>query len=154
MARPETSNQPKRTARSPQMSADVRDSAGHGTKSAAIRERAILALLSEKTIGTAAAKSGVNEKTLRRWLANDDAFKADHTEARQAAYQASMTRVQALTAKAVTTLDELLDETKHPNVRLGAARTVVEVGIHQHDAEHILHKLDEIEASQRQESGS
>ena len=136
------------------MSADVRDFAGHGTKSAAIRERAILALLSEKTIGTAAAKSGVNEKTLRRWLADDDAFKADHTEARQAAYQAGMTRVQALTAKAVNTLDELLDEKKHPNVRLGAARTVVEVGIHQHDAEHILNKLDEIEASQRQGSGS
>ena len=52
------------------------------------------------------------------------------------------------------TLEELLDETKHPNVRLGAARTVAEIGIHQHDAEHILNKLDEIEASQRQGSGS
>ena len=65
-----------------------------------------------------------------------------------------MTRVQALTAKAVNTLDELLDEKKHPNVRLGAARTVAELGIHQHDAEQILKKLDEIEASQRQGSGS
>ena len=65
-----------------------------------------------------------------------------------------MTRVQALTAKAVNTLDELLDEKKHPNVRLGAARTVAELGIHQNDAEHILKKLDEIEASQRQGSGS
>ena len=122
-----------RTSRSPQKPADVRDSAGHGTKSAVVREQAILALLSEKTIGRAAAKCGVNEKTLRRWLANDDAFKADYTEARQAAYQAGMTRVQALTAKAVNTLDELLDEKKHPNVRLGAGRTVAELGIHQHD---------------------
>ena len=63
-------------------------------------------------------------------------------------------RVQALTAKAVTTLEDLLGRKDSPSVRLGAARTVVEVGIHQHDAEHILHKLDEIEASQRQGSGS
>ena len=107
-----------------------------------MREKAILALLSEKTIGTAAAKSGVNEKTLRRWRANDEAFKTDYTEARQAAYQAGMNRVQALTAKAVNTLDELRDEKKHPNVRLCAARTVAELGIHQHDAETIMQKLD------------
>ena len=52
--------------------------------------------------------------------------------------------------KAIDTLDELLDEKKHPHVRLGAARTVAELGIHQHDAETILKKLDEIEAAQRQ----
>ena len=54
--------------------------------------------------------------------------------------------MQALTAEAVDTLEELLDEKKHPNVRLGAARTVAEIGIHQHDAETILRKLDEIES--------
>ena len=70
--------------------------------------------------------------------------------ARTAAYQAGIYRAQALTGRAMDTLEELLDETKHPNVRLGAARTVAEIGIHQHDAEHILKKLDEIEASQRQ----
>ena len=132
------------------MSADVRDSAGHGTKSAAIRERAILALLSEKTIGTAAAKSGVNEKTLRRWLAEDKAFQTAYVSARHATFQVGMSRVQALTGRAVDTLEDLLGAEKYPNVRLGAARTLVEIGIHQHDAEHILHKLDEIEASQRQ----
>ncbi len=42
----------------------------------------------------------------------------------------------------------LLDEKKHPHVRLGAARTVAELGVHQHDAETILKKLGEIEAYQ------
>jgi len=50
----------------------------------------------------------------------------------------------------VDTLEELLGEKKHPNVRLGAARTVAELGIHQHDAETILKKLGEIEAYQGQ----
>ncbi len=39
------------------------------------------------------------------------------------------------------------------NVRLGAARTVAEIGIHQHDAETILRKLDEIESDQRRHQG-
>jgi ectoine hydroxylase-related dioxygenase (phytanoyl-CoA dioxygenase family) len=61
---------------SPQKPAEGRKSDGHGTKPAAVRERAILALLSAKGIGEAAEQSGVNEKTLRRWMAQD-AFKTN-----------------------------------------------------------------------------
>jgi hypothetical protein len=55
---------------SPQVPADALESPrkGHGAKSDAVREQAILALLSERTIGQAAARCGVNERTLRRWL--------------------------------------------------------------------------------------
>ncbi len=151
MAEGPTPSQRKRrqSGQRPQIPADVRESAGHGTKSAASREQAILALLSEKTLGTAAEKCGVNEKTLRRWLAGDEAFKKAYTEARQATFDAGMGRIQALTARAVETLEDLLDATQSPNVRLGAARTVAEMGIHQHDAETILRKLEEIEAAQQ-----
>ena len=48
----------------------------------------------------------------------------------QAAFQVGMNRIQTLTALAVDTFEELLGEKKHPNVRLGAARTVAEIGIH------------------------
>ncbi len=137
-------------AERPQKSADGRDRGGHGAKSAAVRERAILALLSERTIGQAAARAEVNERTLRRWLSEDEAFQAEYAAARQAAFRAGINRAQVLTVKAIDTLDELLDEKKHPHVRLGAARTVAELGVHQHDAETILEKLDEIEAAHRQ----
>ncbi len=133
------------TARRQQQAADVRETAGHGAKSQAVRDRAILALLSEKSIPEAAAKCRIGERTLHRWLTSDAAF--------QAAFEAGMSRVQALTGKAVDTLDDLLDAKDYPNVRLGAARTVAEIGIHQHDAETILRKLDEIETQQRQEQG-
>ena len=142
---------PRSHTRSPQKSADDRETAGHGAKSAAVRERAVLALLSEKTLTAAAAKAGVGEKTLRRWLSEDTAFEAEYAAARQATYQAGIHRAQALTAKAVDTLEELLEDETHPNVRLGAARTVAEIGIHQHDAETIMKKLDEIETHQRQQ---
>jgi len=132
------------------MSADVRESTGRGGKSAAVREQAVLALLSEKTLGAAAARCGVNEKTLRRWLKSDEVFKADYADARQATFEAGMGRIQALTARAVDTFKDLLDATEYPSVRLGAARTVAELAIHQHDADTILRKLDEIEAFQQQ----
>ena len=122
---------------------------GHGVKTEATRERAITALLTEPTLGKAARMAKVGERTLRRWLTSDDAFKADYAEARQAVFQAAMSRVQALTARVVEVLGELLDATDTPNVQLGAARTLVEVGLNRDDAETIMRRLAEIEAHQQ-----
>ena len=117
-----------------------------------MREQAILALLSERTTGLAAAgRCGANERTLRRWMTEDAAFKADYDAARAAMFQAGMSRIQAMSAKAVDTLEDLLDAEKYPAVRLGAARTVVEIGLHQRDADEILRRLDQIEAAQREQ---
>jgi hypothetical protein len=122
---------------------------GHGAKTVAVRDQAILALLSERTIGKAAQRCGVNESTLRRWLADDATFKADYKAARTATYEMGMRRIQVLTGRAIETLEELLDEKEHPAVRLGAARTVMEISTHQYDADTILRKLAEIEAVQQ-----
>ena len=99
----------------------------------------------------AAAKAGVSEKTLRRWLADDEAFKADYAAARRKTFEIGMGRVQAAAGRAIDTLEELLDDTDHPNVRLGAARTLAELAIHQHDADVIMSKLDEIEQHNREQ---
>lgn len=84
----------------------------------------VLALLSEKTFAAAARRCGANEQTLRRWLADDEAFKRDLAEARHAVFQAGMHRVQALTADAIDTLATLMGRKMPPTVRLGAAQTV------------------------------
>jgi len=135
----------------PQTSADAREKGatpnGHGAKSDALRDAAIRALLTEKSIQRAAKQCRVNERTLRRWLTEDAAFMAEYDHARQALHRAGMARVQALTGKGVETLEELLDAKKFPAVRLGTARTVVELGIHQHDTEIILRRLEDLEAA-------
>jgi hypothetical protein len=132
------------------MSADVRKSgAGHGKKTEAVREQAILALLSEPTLKQAAARCGIAERTLRRWVTDDQPFQAEYEAARHATFQAAISRIPALTVRAVEALADLLGEATQPAVRLGAARTVAEIGMHQYDGETILRKLDEIEASQR-----
>ena len=53
--------------------------------------------------------------------------------------------MQTLMAKAVDTLEDLLAADTVPAVRLGAARTMAEIALHQHDADTILRTLDEIE---------
>ena len=109
------------------MSADERKTrAGHGAKTAAVREQAILALLSAPTIGEAAARCGIGESTLRRWLTDDAAFQAEYEAARHATFQAAINRIPALTVRAVDTLAALLGDKEPPAVRLGAARTVAE----------------------------
>jgi len=114
---------------------------GHGAKTAAAREQAILALLSEPTIGLAAARVGIGERTRRRWLTEDAAFRARYASARRTTFEAAMSRVAGLTVRAVEALDDLVADTKHPAVRLGAARTVVEMAMHQHDGEAIIRRL-------------
>jgi hypothetical protein len=124
-------------------------SRGHGAKSQEVRERAIMALLSENSIGAAAERCGLNEKTLRVWMAEDEAFRQDLTAARRAMFETAMGRLQPLAALAVDTLASLMGEGAPPSVRLGAARTVAELSIHRDDAQVILGKLAEIEALQR-----
>jgi hypothetical protein len=109
-----------------------------------------VALLAERSIGAAARRAGVGERTLRRWMTEDEEFQTALAAARGAAFEAGTSRVQALMARAVDTLEELLGAKKHPHVRLGAARTVAELAIHQHDAATILLRLDELERSQRE----
>jgi hypothetical protein len=108
-----------------------------------------LALLSERSIELAARRAGVGERTLRTWLSEDAEFKTAYETARQATFDAAMSRIQALVDKAVTTLEQLLTERKSPSTQLGAARTICELAIHRQDAIAILARLDEIEAGQR-----
>ena len=94
---------PKRPppARPAQTGADQRNSRGHGAKTAAVREAAIVALLSAPTIVEAAARVGIADSTLRDWLSNDPAFQAEYEAARRATFQAAINRIPALAARAV-----------------------------------------------------
>src|SRR5215510_5979709 len=95
---------------------------GHGrqrAKSEAVREQAIVALLEARTIAEAAARCGIGERTLRRWLTEDRDFQQHYETARNVTFQAALHRVQALMTRAVTVLDDLLAATTTPAVQLG-----------------------------------
>jgi hypothetical protein len=70
--------------------------------------QAVAALLDEPSIVGAAARIGVNEKTIRVWLTDRD-FIAALNKAGMAVLQAAKARLQTLTEKSVTVLAADLD---------------------------------------------
>lgn len=134
----------------PDLAEDGRDLTRPRARNEASRERAIVALLSERSLGAAARKAGVGERTLRRWIAEDVEFQGELATARRASFQGGVERVQALMGHAVEVLEELLAEKKHPAVRLGAARMVIELAVNRNDAEALLARVEELERVQRE----
>jgi hypothetical protein len=76
---------------------------GHGEKLSRREEAAIAALVSETTHAAAAAKAGIGEATLRRWLQLPP-FREAYRQARRQLVDAAVGRIQAATGQAVETL--------------------------------------------------
>jgi hypothetical protein len=79
---------------------------GHGQKLTGKHEALIAALLNERTHAAAAAKAGVSEATLPRWL-RLPAFRAGYLQARRELVEGAVGRIQAATGQAVDTLLEV-----------------------------------------------
>jgi hypothetical protein len=77
--------------------------AGHGSKREGREDLAIAALLSEPTIGAAAAKAGISESSLLRWM-QEEGFKARHRAARRAVVEGVIGRLQQSSGKALDAL--------------------------------------------------
>lgn len=90
------------------------------------KEKAITALLSLPTVTAAAAEVGVTERTIRRWLADDPEFIAEYRQARSAAFQAALSRLQALAGDAVECLERNL-KAEAEGVQVRAALGVLEL---------------------------
>src|ERR1041385_2962644 len=90
------------------------------------QERAIIALLSEPTMAGAATAAGISEVTLWRWL-QDKGFRAVYMEARRAAVQRAIARMQSATCEAVETLRAVMnDQTSKGSERVSAAKAIIE----------------------------
>lgn len=76
---------------------------GHGQKLTGKQEALIAALLTEPTHASAAAKAGVSEATLYRWLRLPDFLRA-YRRARWELVEGAVGRIQAATGQAVDTL--------------------------------------------------
>ena len=103
--------------------------AGHGQKRGRLEDRALAALLSERTIADAAAKTGVGESTLLRWLA-EPTFKARYRDARSQVVELAVTGLQQATGQAVETLVEITGNIAAPQAaRVSAAKTILDFAV-------------------------
>ncbi|HML75431.1 MAG TPA: helix-turn-helix domain-containing protein [Anaerohalosphaeraceae bacterium] len=90
------------------------------------QEQAILALLDSKSIREAARKAQVSERQLFRWI-KEPVFDAAYRKARAKIFETSVSRLQAVSTKAIDTLEKVLDSKKaHPSTKVSAARCVLE----------------------------
>jgi hypothetical protein len=88
------------------------------------QEQAIAALLEKPTLGEAATAAGVDEKTLRRWLALPD-FLAAYRQARAQVVEASIARLQQASGQAVDALTQCLSADRACD-RIRAAVAILE----------------------------
>jgi hypothetical protein len=124
---------------------------GHGNKISRQQEQTIAALLSHGTIKAAAARCGISESTLRRWmrLAN---FKAAYESARANILTRVSGELQNGALEAVLLLKEIARDANSPvPSRVTAARCVLEFAL-QLDQFHTMQaRLAQLEAARAQE---
>ncbi len=121
------------------MSDDVRKS----PMKTANREKAIGALLESATIVDAAQKCGLNEKTLRRFLA-DAEFQKEFRAARRVIFEQNIARLQSLYAGAVDALKRNLN-CEIPSSEIRAAQLVIEGNRKDFETLDILSRLEVLE---------
>src|SRR5919106_574756 len=90
--------------------------------------RALSALLSQPTLALVAAQVGVTERTLYRWLAEDDTFKAEYLKLRREVLSNAVFQLQKASNNAVNTLISVMNDSESPaSARVAAAVKVLEL---------------------------
>lgn len=107
--------------------------------------RVINLLLTEATAKDAAAKAGIAEGTLYRWL-SDPSFSALLRESRARVLEATLTSLQAASAEAVRALTEVMtDINAKGSERVSAARTILDLTLRAREIFDIEQRLRDLE---------
>lgn len=112
------------------------------------QQLALGALMLSKTVTEAAESAGVSERSLRRWIAEDRAFReAYHRELRGVMDHAAG-RLQHATAGALDALESVMrDGEASASARAAAARTILEFAFRAAEQTHVIERLDALEAA-------
>ena len=111
------------------------------------QEGAIVALVSNPSIGVAAEAAGVGRTTLWRWLKEDD-FRTAYMSKRREALSQATARLQQLTGEAAEVFGSVMNDPKasaHPRVM--AARAVFELAQRGYEIEELEARVEAIEAT-------
>lgn len=100
---------------------------GHGDKAERQQEQLIAALLTSPNYAAAAKACGISKATVCRRM-QDEQFKRAFRAARRDVVEATIGRLQQVSAEAVSTLRTAL-KCKAPNVRVSAARTILDFSL-------------------------
>jgi hypothetical protein len=110
--------------------------------------RALEALLTSPSIAAAAKAVNVSERTVRRWLAEDEPFKAAVRQARADMLTHASARLAAACSAAAETLVELLDSKERGEVRVAAARSILASAAKAEELDSLASRIEELEKQQ------
>jgi len=108
------------------------------------QEKAVVALITSKSLEEAAQKSGVSPKTLYRWRHEDPLFATAWHSARREALDAGVSALQSGVSEAVQVLRECLTE-RNPHVRIRAALGLIEHGLAAHQSFELEQRIRQLE---------
>ena len=104
----------------------------------------VAALAAGSTNEDAATAAGVSERTVRRRL-EDPAFRARVDDAQRAAIDLAVARLSDSAAFAAATLRELAESAQAETVRLGACRTILELGLKWREHGDLTARIEQLE---------
>jgi len=110
------------------------------------QQKAIAALLSERTIGEAAKTAGVGERTLYTWLA-DPAFRGALRDAERGVLDDVTRRLTSGQRLALDTLEKLIQSARHESTKLTACVSWLNMFIKYRDMKDIDERLTALEAA-------
>jgi hypothetical protein len=122
---------------------------GHGEKFSRKKEAAIAALLETQSLPEAAAHCGLSERTLRRWLSNEE-FAKQYRDERAHLLENTVNLLRTKSMEAVKVLASISNDQASPaGVRVSAARSIISLSIagEMLDLEDRLAELEEIARS-------
>lgn len=111
------------------------------------QRRAVAALLVEPTVQGAAARAGIGERTLRRWL-DDPGFHAAYTEVSRQRLAETVGRLRAVAGEAVETLRAALQDELTSN-RIRAAIALLDTAV-KVEVDDLARRVAELESALKQ----
>lgn len=114
------------------------------------QQKALVALLTQPTKEKAATAAGITSKTLRSYLDNPE-FRAEYRKAFSELVEDATRKVQQTLDPAVAVLREVMEnDSENGQVRVSAARSVLEYGLKMTEQTDILNRLQELEAAMQE----
>lgn len=114
------------------------------------QQKALVALLTQPTKEKAATAAGITSKTLRSYL-DDPEFLAEYRKAFSDLVEDATRKVQQTLDPAVAVLREVMEDgSENGQVRVSAARSVLEYGLKMTEQTDILNRLQDLEAAMQE----
>ena len=138
---PESDTEPGTKAKCPELSGIVRRIENLKLSP---RQQAVLPVMaSAPSLAQAARISGFSERTLRRWLDDDD-FRGELTRLRQESAELARLELQGLMLRSVSVLSEAMDDPDKA-IRLRAARYAMSFAVRVSETEKLKREIQDLE---------